>query len=798
MRILISVLALTLSLSSSSLYAQVDNFGSLDSVLVGSASAAPGGRFSLTVTMVNDENIAAFAIPLYYSKAHLILDSVSFVGSRAINWSFRAATHDTAAGTLLLGAISIGDAPIMVGRGKLAEMFFRVRSDISADATTLIDSAYVPPAGSFELNTVTAGIISPAFVAGKVTITASNRPPVFDPVSTKTVNEGDMVNFSVRATDPERSTIKLSAGRLVSGAKFTDSGNGTGIFAWQVPYVGPGSFNGSPVSIVIVASDGEETSNLEISLEVINHNRPPAIAVSGNISAGAGDTLYVPFAASDPDFETVTFTATGLPAGAEIGSTNPGYLRWVSDIADSGDYSFTLNAKDEAGATSSETVSFRLLPSMPIEFSISDEQAFSGEQVTISLSMHNRVPVSGFQAIIGYDRTLLTYINAVKASTRIASWLEFYVVTTPDGKVVLGAKANPFNSAANPLPVGSGEVARITFSISGDLSFAGYFSNVDFATIDPLVETENVASDTDGVIIPRTQTLYTDGSVLVKKYNGLIGDINLNAVPFEIGDVVYFTNYFMNPTTYPLSGARLQNSDINQDGIPATLGDLIRLIQVFTGGAKINAGAQPDEIEYDIAVNGNEWNYRLAGGAEFAAALITLSVDSERSYSFTPASQFSDLEFDTYQDGQFLRVLIKSAGGKAISVRDENLFTLDGDFAIVSQQFVDESGREISVGLHRSSPLPSGYDLSQNYPNPFNPETTIAFDLPKSGRATLEIFNVLGELVATPVDQILAAGRHNVTFSGASASGGELPSGVYFYRLQADQFESTRKMVMMK
>ncbi|MGB5138679.1 MAG: T9SS type A sorting domain-containing protein [Candidatus Zixiibacteriota bacterium] len=799
MKIMLFALALALSLSSPSAFAQTDAFGSLDSILISSATVAPGGRFSLTVTMVNDESIAAFAIPLFYSKSHVVLDSVSFFGSSALGWTNRAAAHDTAAGTLLLGAISINDAPIMAGRGKLADLYFHARSEISADVTTLIDSSFVLPAGFFEINTVTAGIISPAFVAGKITITAANRPPVFDPIAAKTVNEGDLVNFTVRASDPERSAVKLSAGRLVSGAKFTDNGNGSGMFTWQVPYIGAGSCNGAPISVVIVAGDGSDNASMEITFDVINRNRPPSISVSSNINAGAGDTLYIPFAATDPDFETVSFTATGLPAGAEMGNTNPGYLRWVSDIADSGDYTFSLNAKDESGATTTQVVDFRLLPSLPIEFRISDEQAFSGEQVIISLSLHNRVPVSGFQINLGYDRSLLTYINAVKVSTRIATWLEFFVVTTSDGKVVLSARAYPFNSETNALPVGAGEIARITFAVSGDLSYAGHYSNINFATIDPLSPAENAALGNDGIVIPRTQSLYTDGSILVKKYNGLIGDINLNGVPLEIGDAVYFTNSFIDPITYPLAGARLQNSDVNQDGVPATLADLIRLIQLFTGGgAKANANNQSGEVKYTIDQTDGDWRYRIEQPIEFAAALFTFAVDGTRSHVFELTDRSAGLEVDTHQDGEQLRVLIKSADGKAFRMGAESLFSLDGEFTAVSQQFVDEAGLDIPVSIARSVPLPTGYSLSQNYPNPFNPETAISFDLPKSGHARLEIFNILGELVATPIDQTLTAGRHSVTFSGVNDKGEELPSGVYFYRLRSEQFESTRKMVMMK
>ena len=799
MRHFLLLLLLTLTFGAPSLFSQVDDFGALDSVLVNQATVSPGSSFSLTVSMFNDESIAGLAVPLNYSKEYLVLDSVSFIGSAVLNWGFRGATLDTTEATLLIGAVAIGDAPVLPGRSKLAELYFRVRSNISADAITLIDSAFVPPAGSFELNTSNAAIIRPAFKAGKVTITTINRPPVFEPIASRTVNEGELVNFVVRASDPERATTKLHAGRLCPGAKFTDNGNGTGSFSWLVPYVGAGSSSSGLVSVVIVASDGDLNSNLEISFNIVNRNRLPQITVGSNLVGGAGDTLYVPFAATDPDFETVSFSASGLPGGAQLGAGNPGYMMWVSNIADSGDYSFSLTATDESGGSSDQLVNFRLLPNMPIEFAISDEQAFSGEQVTVSLLLHNRVSVSGYEILVGFDRSLLTYVSAVKTGTRIETWSQFNAVPTADGKVIISAKSDPVSPAVNPLAIGYGEVARITFQISSDLSFAGFHSMLTFATINPLAENENIAFGTDGALIPRTQTLYSNGGGLVKRYDGLIGDINLNGVPFEIGDVVYFTNFFMDPVTYPLTGERLQNSDVNQDGVPATLGDLITLIQIFTnGGPKLSATPADNSINYEIPKSDVDWIYNLSAPAEFAAALFVLQVDSDRAYQFTASEQLTAFDVTTHQDGEYLRVLMSEKSGRNVVLEAGELLRLDGGAEIISQQFVDHTGSEVPVSLNRAAPLPTSFALLQNYPNPFNPETSISFELPKSSHVTLEIINILGETVSTPVDGTLAAGRHLVTFRGVSTDGAELPSGIYFYRMRSGQFESTRKMVLLK
>ncbi len=98
------------------------------------------------------------------------------------------------------------------------------------------------------------------------------------------------------------------------------------------------------------------------------------------------------------------------------------------------------------------------------------------------------------------------------------------------------------------------------------------------------------------------------------------------------------------------------------------------------------------------------------------------------------------------------------------------------------------------TGVEFTTPdVPLKFELYQNYPNPFNPTTKIAFALPKDARVKLEVFNVLGERVAVLKDEYMRAGVHTVDFNATG-----LASGVYFYRLTADEFVATKKMVLMK
>ena len=88
---------------------------------------------------------------------------------------------------------------------------------------------------------------------------------------------------------------------------------------------------------------------------------------------------------------------------------------------------------------------------------------------------------------------------------------------------------------------------------------------------------------------------------------------------------------------------------------------------------------------------------------------------------------------------------------------------------------------------------PDQYALRQNYPNPFNSFTTIQFDLPIQCRVRLSVFNILGQHVQTLVDHELNAGVHSVRWNAADFSG-----GLYFYRIQAHEFTSTKKLILIK
>ncbi|MFZ5516065.1 MAG: M28 family peptidase [Candidatus Zhuqueibacterota bacterium] len=143
-------------------------------------------------------------------------------------------------------------------------------------------------------------------------------------------------------------------------------------------------------------------------------------------------------------------------------------------------------------------------------------------------------------------------------------------------------------------------------------------------------------------------------------------------------------------------------------------------------------------------------------------------------------------------DGNHYRAVLFAFGWEGIANEDvrQSVFInvmnwLQGDFA--SAPWENEN----------PASLPDNFDLKQNYPNPFNPATTITFDVPSAGNMSLKIFNLLGQEIKTLVDAKMQAGRHTISWDGTDARGRNVSCGVYLYQLQAENYQKTRKMVLL-
>jgi len=98
-----------------------------------------------------------------------------------------------------------------------------------------------------------------------------------------------------------------------------------------------------------------------------------------------------------------------------------------------------------------------------------------------------------------------------------------------------------------------------------------------------------------------------------------------------------------------------------------------------------------------------------------------------------------------------------------------------------------------NINTDKNYILPGKFILFQNYPNPFNPSTRIKYELSKSEKVKIEVFNMLGQKIETLTTKSMSAGLHEIEFTSK-----DLPSGVYMYRIQAGEFQEVKKMILLQ
>ena len=115
-----------------------------------------------------------------------------------------------------------------------------------------------------------------------------------------------------------------------------------------------------------------------------------------------------------------------------------------------------------------------------------------------------------------------------------------------------------------------------------------------------------------------------------------------------------------------------------------------------------------------------------------------------------------------------------------------------------TQQQIIDAGPCITSALAEHESLPKDYKLHQNYPNPFNPSTTIRYGLPEEANVSLVIYDVRGQVVQTLESEHQSAGWYDVVWSGETADGKTISTGIYFARLVAGEYSQVIKMLYLK
>jgi PKD repeat protein len=354
-----------------------------------------------------------------------------------VTFSVSDGSGGTDAEAITITVNNVNRAPVLsaIGNKSVAEnsnLSFIV-SATDADGDTLTYSASNLPAGaSFNTSTrvfswtpsdgqagtytavyfeVTDGGLSDS---ENITITVSNAniAPVLSAIGNKTTAENGTLSFTISATDADGDTVTYSAGNLPSGASFNTS---TRLFTWTPTYTQAGTYNNVTFSV----SDGNGGTDSEaIIITVNNVNRAPVLNAIGNRSIAENSTLTFTISASDPDGDSLTYSASNLPSGASFNAWTR-IFTWTPDYSQAGTYTAVHFQASDGSLTDSEDITITVTNTnrAPVLAAIGNKTVAENETLTLTVSATDA------------DGDALTYSAAnlpagafFNTSTRVFNW----------------------------------------------------------------------------------------------------------------------------------------------------------------------------------------------------------------------------------------------------------------------------------------------------------------------------------------------------------------------------------------
>ncbi len=177
--------------------------------------------------------------------------------------------------------------------------------------------------------------------------------------------------------------------------------------------------------------------------------------------------------------------------------------------------------------------------------------------------------------------------------------------------------------------------------------------------------------------------------------------------------------------------------------------------------------------------------------AQISSRVVTLN--------WTTATELNNHGFEIQRmiDGNWTVVGFKEGSGTSSEQRSytfsDNVSQLNTKNISYRLKQVDFNGEGNYSDIVEVTLLPVKYSLEQNYPNPFNPSTMISFSIPEKENVRIDVYNLLGQKVASVLNKEMDAGNYNLTFEA-----GNLSAGIYFYTLKAGNFVNTKKMMLLK
>lgn len=288
-----------------------------------------------------------------------------------------------------------------------------------------------------------------------------------------------------------------------------------------------------------------------------------------------------------------------------------------------------------------------------------------------------------------------------------------------------------------------------------------------------------------------------------------ISDIENVAFGEEV-EVSFITEKAIYNTGQVISGFESFGEWLQPEESESTVGVDEELTEYSIQTKRVYDGENAGELKYSFNANdgvcelpaGNIYNIGTTGSIKFGVWIYGDLSGNNIDYNLSD------------ENGNSERVYISDInwlGWKFKYLPEENLnlvgsLTLDG---IVVRQteggsntgtiYLDAAQTDYTTPVMENKLEPREFVLEQNYPNPFNPSTNIGFSLIEKSSVSMTVYNTLGEAVSKIINnREYSAGSHNVKWNGLSSSGYQLPSGIYFYKIDTGTFSSVRKMILIR
>jgi len=688
-----------------------------------------------------------------------------------------------------------------------------------------------------------------------LTVNNVNRPPVLAAIADQTMNEGATLNVTAAATDPDNGKIKFLAVNLPAFGVLTDNNNNTATIRFTPGFEAAGVY---PNIRVIASDDGipAKFDTTTFALTVKNVNRPPVITPltppGALIVLDEGKKAEFALSATDPDGDQIKLSGKNLPTFAAIVDSGNGKGRLILTPGpnDAGDYpNIMVFATDNGVPPLSDSTGLKLKVFdvlAPLMCKIEIVTPKDGEivcansvEVCVRTTITGAVgpvtsvsTVNGIPVLTGCVKVpLVNGPNKIVARLTVKDAQETCV--SADSVTVIG-RLSPFSCTLNiTAPADGALICSENVDVKGIASIAG--------SIIPLtskVDVNGVPATLTGNAFSAPVKLTAGSNTLIATFT-VTDSCNNTAVCRDTIRVRMSIDENAPTCAFSREGKSVVGTFFdNVSGIasiePVFLLNGKLTVEPFTPGAQ-KVDFRVDPINEEDSRLGFDLKATDACGNSHICDPVFLQLTAERAnnpyvFQFRSIDRYLQLtnkglsEVRVELNGKRFSFSTTRRGG---SVQSLGVYAMpvEGEVALDLQTYLRDSGDndiriEVAGPAGSSADLllinelhgadhalalqevPLAYELSQNYPNPFNPETVIRFGIPAHVTAgtpvQLRIYNMLGELVRTLVDQPMQPGSYIARWNGRNGRGVQVAAGVYIYRIVAGDYRATKRMLLLK